>query len=246
MFQEMAVSKLEELKLNDSSQLKTQRKNIKNALFNSKQVKINLEGRLSNTGNDKETEPFCEKLNTELKGIMQLIEQKVSNQQENIQQLKEIIQVYNRREDLYQVLTYTKNFERSDLNQLLQMLRNKKITNCLEFFKDKTQLKFIASVMQNVNEIDFNKKNYSLRIMIISFIFDLIMKNGFHFSGKQSYYYSLFSINQEYFINVFFTNQIQIMLEQILINFNESSMGIKSNKIIEKQFRKRIAQKACI
>ncbi|CAD8215076.1 unnamed protein product [Paramecium octaurelia] len=85
----------------------------------------------------------------------------IDNSQEIIQQLKEIKQGYNRKDDFYQVLTQAKNFDEFYLNELLQMLRNKKITNCLEFFKSQTELKFIASMIQNVSGIDINKKNYS-------------------------------------------------------------------------------------
>ncbi|CAD8214568.1 unnamed protein product [Paramecium octaurelia] len=75
--------------------------------------------------------------------------------------MKEIKQVYNRKEDLYQVLNQTKYFDGSYLNELLSMLRNKKITNCLECFKNYTQFQFITSMIKNVSEIEFNKKNYS-------------------------------------------------------------------------------------
>ncbi|CAK83123.1 unnamed protein product, partial (macronuclear) [Paramecium tetraurelia] len=106
----------------------------------------------------KETQTFCDNFNTELKGIMQFIKKKVNNPWEN---LKEIKSVYNRKEDLYQVLTQSKNIDGAYLNEVIEMLRNEEITNCLKFFSDKTQLKFIASMIQNISEIDFSKKNYS-------------------------------------------------------------------------------------
>ncbi|CAK92469.1 unnamed protein product (macronuclear) [Paramecium tetraurelia] len=115
---------------------------------------------------DQETRAFCERLNKERKSIMQLITM-VGNSQENTQSITLIEQVYKRKKDLYEVLIQTKNIDGSFLNEIIAMLKKEKITNCLEFFskqiKDQTQLKFIANVILNINEIDFNKKNYSLK-----------------------------------------------------------------------------------
>ncbi|CAK67962.1 unnamed protein product, partial (macronuclear) [Paramecium tetraurelia] len=88
------------------------------------------------------------------------INQEYSSHSKIQQPLKDEL-IYNRKDDFYQVLTQTKNFDRSYLNELLKLLRNQKITNCLEFFKNQSQLQFITSMIQNISEIDINQMNYS-------------------------------------------------------------------------------------
>ncbi|CAD8136781.1 unnamed protein product [Paramecium octaurelia] len=112
-----------------------------------------------------ETKGFCEKLQKEMKEIMQLIKNP-DNCQENVKSFNQIAQDYNRNEDLYEVLQQTKNIDGSFLNELIKMLKKEKITNCLDFFskksKDQTLYKYIANLMQNMSELDFNNKNYSI------------------------------------------------------------------------------------
>ncbi|CAK90344.1 unnamed protein product (macronuclear) [Paramecium tetraurelia] len=113
---------------------------------------------------EMEMKGFCQKLNKEMKEIRQII-QKTDNSFENIQSNKEIVQIYNGKQDLYQVLTQTKNIDGYFLNQLILMLKKEKITNFLEFFSEKSQdqtlFQFITNLMYNISEIDFNKENYS-------------------------------------------------------------------------------------
>ncbi|CAK91786.1 unnamed protein product (macronuclear) [Paramecium tetraurelia] len=100
----------------------------------------------------KEISSFCEKFNIEMKRILSLI-QMTNNYQGKIQSITEIV---NRNADLYQVLTYTKNIDRSFLNKIIILIKNNKITNFLEFISE-----------QNIDksyETDFYKKNYSTEV----------------------------------------------------------------------------------
>ncbi|CAD8213828.1 unnamed protein product [Paramecium octaurelia] len=115
---------------------------------------------------EEEVKFLCKKLKNEIKS--------------SIQPIQKMLQVYERKEDLYQVLTQTSNIDESCLNEILGMFKTNKITDCLKYLSnirntEKNNFKFITDVIKNIGEIDFNKKNYSLE-MSECFRKDLINK----------------------------------------------------------------------
>ncbi|CAK84533.1 unnamed protein product, partial (macronuclear) [Paramecium tetraurelia] len=80
---------------------------------------------------------------------------------------QEIVQTYVRKQDLSEILTQITNIlDESYLNEILEKLRQDKITDSLEYLssksnKQQSKLKYIHDLIKNISELDFNKQNYS-------------------------------------------------------------------------------------
>ncbi|CAD8214616.1 unnamed protein product [Paramecium octaurelia] len=81
------------------------------------------------------------------------------------QSITEAAQVYNRKNDLYKVLSQIENIDESFLNETLEMFKRDKITDCLIYLSNKKyqemKWRFIYDILKNISEIDFNIQNYS-------------------------------------------------------------------------------------
>ncbi|CAK91396.1 unnamed protein product (macronuclear) [Paramecium tetraurelia] len=77
--------------------------------------------------------------------------------------------VYQRKDDLYKILDSLKVIDVQLLKRIIAALKKEKVTNCLGYLskhcqqknKEQSNIKYIADIIGNICELDFNKKNYS-------------------------------------------------------------------------------------
>ncbi|CAK82618.1 unnamed protein product (macronuclear) [Paramecium tetraurelia] len=93
---------------------------------------------------------------------------KLETQEQQVkEEEQEIIQAYVRKQDMFEILTQITNIsDESYLNEILEKLRQDKITDSLEYLcsqsnKQQSQLKYILDLIKNISELDFYKQNYS-------------------------------------------------------------------------------------
>ncbi|CAD8181903.1 unnamed protein product [Paramecium octaurelia] len=115
---------------------------------------------------EQETNAFQEKLQ---KKMIEKISKIKQASEISIQPIWVTQQGYERKEELYDVLAYTKYIDEQFLKRIIEKIRKAKITDCIEFLSNlskksninQSQRNFIINIIKNISEICFNKKNYS-------------------------------------------------------------------------------------
>ncbi|CAD8193189.1 unnamed protein product [Paramecium octaurelia] len=105
---------------------------------------------------EQEVMSFVEKLKREIMIPIQKITQ-------------DLTQVYQRKENLYEILVQTKQFNEQFLDEIIEMLQKEKIRDCIEYLSNKgnkqqPEFKIMIGLLKNIFEIDFNRKNYSTEV----------------------------------------------------------------------------------
>ncbi|CAD8179786.1 unnamed protein product [Paramecium octaurelia] len=95
----------------------------------------------------------------EVKQFQEMLKEKIMT---SIQPIQEMLKVYKRKEDLYSVLSYSKNIDGSFINKMMNLLKIEKITDCIEYLSNKQSreqphLKCNYNILKNISEIDFKK-----------------------------------------------------------------------------------------
>ncbi|CAD8171768.1 unnamed protein product [Paramecium octaurelia] len=100
----------------------------------------------------------------DLNSFVEKLKRKIIIPIQNITQ--DLISVYERKEDLYEILAQTKKYDELFLNEIIELLKKEKVTDCFQYLSSKRNkyqpgYNFIICLIKNISEIDFNKQNYS-------------------------------------------------------------------------------------